>query len=226
MAKDNDLGSTSSSNLAIYVENVGQAPVNGFETRYYFRDSAETEVDVNWNAFAEANILNAGGDLHYVSFKYDDILNPGDKSDYGNGVQFSIHHPNWTGDFNAADDPSHYGLGNLEMTEADSIVILDRVGNLLWGSAPQPKFSAEYVTGEGSSDLVYRDGDIIYVDIDENGYYILETVNAIGVPLETLYKGTWDVGEHSLAIDMKTIQPSSYIVLRKGAEILSWRLLN
>ncbi len=226
MAKDDASGSPMSSNLAIYVENVGQAPVNGFEVRYYFRDSVETEVDVNWNAFASFHKFSAGGDLHYASFKYDLILNSGDKSDYGNGVQFSIHHPNWTSDFNAADDPSHYGLDNLEMAEADSIVVLDSIGNLLWGNAPQPKFSAEYVTGESNADLVYRDGDVIYVSIGESGHYILETVNALGVPLKTLYQGSWDVGEHSLTLDMKNLQPSSYIVLRKGMEILSWKLLN
>ena len=52
------------------------------------------------------------------------------------------------------------------------------------------------------------------------------SVNAIGIPLKTLYKGTWDAGEHSVTIDMKMLQPSSYIVLRKGTEILSWNLLN
>lgn len=226
MAKDNALGSSRSSDLAVYVENVGSMPVNGFEMRYYFRDSVETEVDINWNAFALVTKQSAGGDLHYVSFKYDNLLNSGDKSDYGNGVQFSIHHPDWTSDFNAADDPSHYGLDNLEMAEADSVVILDSIGNLLWGSAPQPKFSAGYVTGESNADLVYRDGDVIYVSVEENGSYTLETVNAVGVPLKTLFKGFWNVGEHSLTLDMKNIQPSSYIVLRKGTEILSWKLLN
>lgn len=226
MAKDNNYGSSSASDLAVYVENVGSAPVDGFEMRYYFRDTAETEVDVNWSAFATSSKINAGGDLYYVSFVYDVILNSGDKSDYGSGVQFSIHHPNRPNDFNAWDDPSHYKLNNYEMVEADSIVILDRRGNLLWGNAPQPRFSENYVTKESYAELVHREGDVIFVNIEENGYYTLETVNAIGIPLKTLYKGIWDVGEHSVTIDLNSLQPSSFIVLRKGAEILSWSLLN
>lgn len=226
MAKDLSDGSNSESNLAVYVENIGNAPVDGFEMRYYFRDTAQTEVDFNWNAFATGNKLNAGGDLFYISFVYDVILNSGDKSDYGSGVQFAIHHPGRTNDFDAADDPSHHNLNSYEMLEADSIVVLDRRGNLLWGYAPQPRFGADYVTKESYADLVRREGDVIYVDIEESDYYTLETVNAIGVPLKTLYKGTWDIGEHSVTVDMNSIQPSSFIVLRKGSEILSWKLLN
>lgn len=226
MAKDNSYGSSSVSDIAAYVENIGNAPVNGFEMRYYFRDTAKTDLDINWSAFATNSNVNAGGDLYYISFMYDVILNSGDKSDYGSGVQFALHHPNRTNDFNAADDPSHHNLNNSGMVEADSIVVLDRRGNLLWGGVPQPKFSAEYVTKETYADLVRRDGDVIYVDIEENGYYTLETVNAIGIPLKTLYKGTWNVGEHSVTIDLNSQQPSSFIVLRKGTEILSWSLLN
>lgn len=226
MAKDNNYGSSSASDLAVYVENVGSAPVDGFEMRYYFRDTAETEVDVNWSAFATSSKINAGGDLYYISFMYDVILNSGDKSDYGSGVQFALHHPNRTNDFNAADDPSHHNLNNSGMVEADSIVVLDRRGNLLWGYAPQPKFSENYVTKESYAELVHREGDVIFVNIEENGYYTLETVNAIGIPLKTLYKGTWDVGEHSVTIDLNSLQPSSFIVLRRGTEILSWNLLN
>lgn len=226
MAKDNSYGSSSVSDIAAYVENIGNAPVDGFEMRYYFRDTAKTDLDINWSAFATNSKVNAGGDLYYISFMYDVILNSGDKSDYGSGVQFALHHPNRTNDFNAADDPSHHNLNNSGMVEADSIVVLDRRGNLLWGGVPQPKFSAEYVTKETYADLVRRDGDVIYVDIEENGYYTLETVNAIGIPLKTLYKGTWNVGEHSVTIDLNSLQPSSFIVLRRGTEILSWNLLN
>ena len=226
MARDNSEGSNSESHLAIYVENTGSVPVDGFETRYYFRDTAQTELDIYWNAFAQSSKVSAGGDLYYVSFLYDDILNAGDKSDYGNGVQFSLHHPNRTHDFNAADDPSHYNLNNREMVEADSIVVLDRQGNLLWGNAPQPKFRPEYIVKENHAKSIYREGDIVYVNIEESGYYTLETVNAIGVPLKKLYKGSWEAGEHSVTLDMKQILPSSYIVLRKNSEILAWELLN
>ena len=93
MAKDVELGSQSASNVAVYVENVGSTPVDSFEVRYYFRDTAETIADIHWNEFAASKNANAGGDLNYISFVYNVILNPGEKSDYGNGVQFALHHP-------------------------------------------------------------------------------------------------------------------------------------
>ena len=226
MAKENSYELFKISHITAYVENVGNAPVDGFEMRYYFRDTAKTEMDIYWSAFATNSKVSAGGDLYYVSFKYDVLLNSGDKSDYGNGVQFALHHPNGTGDFNVTDDPSHHNLNNYEMVEADSIVVLDSRGNLLWGSAPQPRFGANYVTKETYAELVHREGDVIFVNIEENGYYILETVNAVGIPLKTLYSGTWEIGEHSVTIDMNSLQPSSFIVLRRGSEILSWGLLN
>lgn len=148
-AVNGDFTSDAMSAASQYVENTGAAPVNGFEVRYYYRDSAETELDINWNEFASVRKINAGGDLNYASFVYEDvILNAGEKSDYGNGVQFALHHPNWADDFNADDDPSHYNLKSGEMAEADSVLILDRLGNLLWGHAPQPKFGTGYVVRE------------------------------------------------------------------------------
>ena len=59
-----------------------------------------------------------------------------------------------------------------------------------------------------------------------SGFADQALLNAIGIPLLTLYKGTWDAGEHAVTLDMKSVQPASYIVLRKGSEILSWKLLN
>jgi len=226
MAKDDSFGSSSESNLTVYVENTGYSSVDGFEVRYYFRDTTEMELDIYWNAFAKSNKFNAGGDLNYISFVYDVILNSGEKSDYGNGVQFALHHPNRTNDFNAIDDPSHYNLNNYEMQEADSIIVLDKRGNLIWGNAPQPKFSANYTTKENNADLIHRDGNVIYVEINQNGHYILETVNAAGLPLITLYNGTWSVGEHSISLSNYTIAVGSYLVLRMGSEIISWKLIN
>ncbi|MBO4783164.1 MAG: hypothetical protein J5521_00250 [Lachnospiraceae bacterium] len=226
MAKDNENGSKRSSNIAMYVENLGHVAVNGFEVRYYFRDKVQSQVDIYSNQFAENSKVGAGGDLYYVSFLYDITLNYGDKSDFGSGVQFEIHHENYTEDFVASDDPSHYRLNSSEFVEADSIVVLDRLGNLLWGSVPQPRFASEYVIKNFYVDLVHREGDEILANIEEKGYYILEIVNAAGIPQKTLYKGTWDEGEHSVVVDVKAFKNNSYVVLRRGSEILSWTMLN
>ena len=226
MAMDNENGSKQSSSIAMYVENLGHVAVNGFEVRYYFRDKVESQVDIYSNQFAENRKVGAGGDLYYVSFIYDITLNYGDKSDFGSGVQFAIHHENYTEDFIVSDDPSHYGLKSSEFVEADSIVVLDHLGNLLWGSVPQPSFTSEYETKNSYADLVHREGDEIIANIEENGYYVLEIVNAAGIPQKTLYKGTWEEGEHSVVVDVQECKNNSYVVLRRDSEILSWTMLN
>lgn len=52
----------------------------------------------------------------------------------------------------------------------------------------------------------------------------METVNAVGAPLKTLFNGSWGVGEHIVDASAYTINPGSYLVLRKENEILYWQL--
>jgi hypothetical protein len=120
------------------VENIGVVKLNGFEVRYYFRDNGEKpQFDVHSNMFAKApEYVEVGNGLYYVSFRYENvILNSGEKSDFGNGVKFALHHSNEQ-NWNVADDPSHYGLTH-EMSQADSIAVFDLSGSLLWGAIPQ-----------------------------------------------------------------------------------------
>jgi hypothetical protein len=151
-------------------------------------------------------------------------LNPGEKSDFGNGVQFELHLPNWLNSYNASDDPSNHGLNEAMFAQADSILVLDLNGNLLWGSVPQPRFSSEYEYEGTNEDLIHVEGNVIYVNVPEKAYYTLETVNAAGMPLVRLFNGTLSEGEHSISVENKTFNPGSYLVLRKGTEILSWKL--
>lgn len=102
----------------------------------------------------------------------------------------------------------------------------DKRGNLLWGNVPQPKFNQNYITKESYSDLIHREGNMVYIEINEAGHYVLETVNAVGLPLITLYNGIWVVGEHAISLSNYTISAGSYLVLRKGSEIVSWKLIN
>ena len=175
-------------------------------------------------AFAKASFSNVGGDLYYVSFMYENvILNPGERNAFGNGAQFALHDWNWDFGFNSGDDPSHHGLSR-NLSAADSAVVLDRNGNLLWGNVPQPKFANNYVVKPGESRIT-RVGDVVYVDIDVTGYYTLETVNAVGTPLAKLFEGTWNPGEHMVQIPADKLKAGGYLVLRKGYEILNWQLL-
>lgn len=89
---------------------------------------------------------------------------------------------------------------------------------------PQPKFSSEYKYKGVNEDLIRIEGNVVYVDAPEKAYYTLETVNAIGEPLVRIFNGTLNDGVHSISIENKTFKQGSYLVLRKGAEILSWKL--
>ena len=225
-AKDSRYGSNQSSNITMYVQNSGTVAIDGFESRYYYRNGdVENSVDVYNNQFAKQSVVQAGGNLNYVSFVYKDVvLNPGEKSDFGNGVQFELHLPNWLNSYNASDDPSNHGLNEAMFAQADSILVLDLNGNLLWGSVPQPRFSSEYEYEGTNEDLIHVEGNVIYVNVPEKAYYTLETVNAAGMPLVRLFNGTLSEGEHSISVENKTFNPGSYLVLRKGTEILSWKL--
>lgn len=225
-AKDVKYGSNQSSSITMFAQNSGTVAIDGFEIRYYYRNgSVENKVDVYSDNFAKISVEQVGGNLNYVSFIYDDVvLNPGEKSDFGNGVQFELHLPNWKNTFNADDDPSNHGLNEAVFAEADSSLVLDLNGNLLWGAVPQPRFSSEYKYKELNEDLIRIEGDVIYMDVLEKAYYTLETVNAIGEPLVRIFDGTLTEGVHSISIENKTFKQGSYLVLRKGTEILSWKL--
>lgn len=225
LAKDvsNDLNQ--SSNITMLVENIGSAAIQGFETRYYYRDTLNAIIDVYNNPFAKQSVVYAGGDLYYVSFIYEnEILNPKEKSDFGNGVQFALHYENWQGNWNANNDPSHAAL-TQDWNVADSIVALDLQGNILFGFAPQPQFSAPKSSENKKADLLHRMGKEVIVKIAEPATYTLELVNAVGIPLETLYYGFWNAGEHSVSVNNREF-PGSYLVLRKGTEILTWELFH
>ncbi|MCF0216995.1 MAG: hypothetical protein HUK21_11055 [Fibrobacteraceae bacterium] len=209
------------------VENTGSSAINGFESRYYFRDeSGARAVDVYTNQFASQSVVDAGGGLYYVSFMYGNIiLNPGEKSDFGSGVKFSLHTKDWQGSFDDGKDPSYHGLAHETFVEADSIVVLDKLGNLLWGGVPRPSFDSQYRELDSKEKSPVRvEGDVIYVTIENAGNYTLETVNAAGMPLVTLYSGNWSVGEHGVTIVGKKFTPGSYLVLRRGPEIISWQI--
>lgn len=160
--------------------------------------------------------------MYYVSFRYENvILNPGEKSDFGNGVKFALHHSdeqNW----NVADDPSHYGLTH-EMSQADSIVVLDLNGGLLWGAIPQsldgvPKKNRK---ANVKNSPIVIEGDLVLIMVTESAYYMLQVVDASGIPLQTLFKGTWNEGEHYLSIKNVTFAANNYLVLTRNGNILN-----
>ena len=219
------------STIAVYVENNGSDTLSGFEARYYYRDASGTMEYPDWyylgpeNKAATASRVSAGGNLYYVSLVYNNVvLKPGKRSA---AVKFGLHARGWSESaYSVSDDPSHHGIGtgqNLKV--ADSVVVLDMNGNLLWGGVPRPTFSNNEVASDSGASRVTRIGDVVYVNIDQTGYYYLETVDAFGTLKNRLFEGTWSVGEHVVQIPASAMQPGRYIVLRRGNTILNWQLL-
>jgi hypothetical protein len=104
-------------------------------------------------------------------------------------------------------------------------VVLDLERDLLWGGVPRPTFSNNVVASDSGASRVTRVGDVVYVNIDQTGYYYLETVDAFGTVKNRLFEGTWSVGEHIVQIPASAMQPGRYLVLRRGNTILNWQLL-
>lgn len=225
LAKDAKDGSGQGSLVTMLVENTGTVALQGFEIRYYLRDVGDKlQYDAYYSPFARHSLEHVGGNLHYVSYVYDDVvLNPGERSDFGSGVNFELHYSDWSNGFDASDDPSHHGLSAVDFVEADSIVVLDGNGNLLWGSVPEPEFATDAKVVRGNA--LSRDGDVVYITIAENAKYVLEVVNAAGLSLETLFEGSWKEGVHAVTLSAGSLRPGSYLVLRKDSQVLSWGLL-
>lgn len=225
LAKDAKDGSGQGSLVTMLVENTGTVALQGFEIRYYLREASDKlQYDAYYSPFARHSLEHVGGNLHYVSYVYDDIvLNPGERSDFGSGVNFELHYSDWSNGFDASDDPSHHGLSAVDFVEADSIVVLDGNGNLLWGSVPKPEFATDAKVVRGNA--LSRDGDVVYITVAENAKYVLEVVNAAGLSLETLFEGSWKEGVHAVTLSAGSLRPGSYLVLRKDSQVLSWGLL-
>ena len=219
------------STIAVYVENNGFDSISGFEVRYYYRDATGTMEPPDWyylgpdTASATPSKVAAGGNLYYVSLVYNNVvLKPGKRSA---SVKFGLHARGWSESaYSVSDDPSHHGIGTgKNLLEADSVVVLDRNGNLLWGNVPRPNFQNNVVASDSGASRVTRVGDMVYVNIDQTGYYYLEVVDAFGTVKNRLFEGTWNVGEHTVQIPASAMQPGRYIVLRRGNTILNWQLL-
>ena len=137
-------------------------------------------------------------------------------------MKFALYHSN-DQNWNVADDPSHYGLTH-EMSQADSIAVFDLTGSLLWGAIPQPsengtpKNDPKSVASNG--DIVI-DGDQIVVTVAETANYTLQVIDAMGSPVQMLFKGTWNEGVHYVSVENVTLTPNNYLVLNRNGSILN-----
>ncbi len=261
LAKDTKGTSNQSSLIHLAVENTGTVALRGFESRYYFRsdNGKEPALNVYYSPNAEAQLVKVNETLYYVSFiNANQILNPGEISENGNGVQFELYNSDWSLSWDAGNDPSRFGIGVESLQPADSVAVFDLQGNLLWGNLPQsaapvvalhssggtqchpeqhllhpeqfllchpaldagskPEDHPEF--GPGSNKLL-MDSEGVTVRIDTDAVYVLEVVNAAGIPLQTLFSGHLAVGEHYIGTRNVTLDRGNYLVLRRGNTIIS-----
>ncbi len=79
-------------------------------------------------------------------------------------------------------------------------------------------------TVNSPSNKLLMDSEGVTVRIDTDAVYVLEVVNAAGIPLQTLFSGHLTVGEHYIGTRNVTLDRGNYLVLRRGNTIIS-RLL-
>jgi hypothetical protein len=223
VAKDLKAGVNTASLIHAYVENTGTQSVNDFVMRYYFREAEGKlpETAVYSNPQSLSSFVTDGNGLYHMQFNYaGKILNPGEKTEYGSGLQFELHHPNWTPDWVVFDDPSHVGLtGNW--LEASGFVVLDPWGNVLFGQIPGLAVaSSPPVQAPSSPGILRWTRDGLVVHIASAGVYNLEVTNAPGIWQSTLRSGNWSVGDQVVNIPAGTISTGQYVVLRQGTIIL------
>lgn len=65
------------------------------------------------------------------------------------------------------------------------------------------------------------EGDQVLITVTESAYYMLQVVDASGSPLQTLFKDTWNAGEHYVSIKNVTFASNNYLVLSRNGNILN-----
>lgn len=224
VAKDLKYGSNQSSLIQAYVENVGTQTVRDFKLRYYFRESESktTEYAIYYNPNAKDTLIHNGNNLNYLEFLYSSILlNPGEKTEGGNGLQLELHHPNWSTDWSAQDDPSHAGITS-QWSEGLGFVVLDNWGNVLYGQIPSDGSQVQQITAPRPTNpgILRWTSDGLAVLIQTEGNYSLEVVNAAGIWQKTLRYGFWSLGEMIVPIPAGTLTTGQYVILRQGTLVL------
>ena len=156
-------------------------------------------------------------------------------------VNISLHLSDWASIWNSLDDPGHVGL-STSMAEAQGICVFDSLGNQIYGTTPKWPESSVIATAseeEGSEpppDNGYRGEGGIPVTRTQDGLELtldswtnlsLDLVNAVGIPVKSIFSGTLQPGEHLLPVDWTGINTkTTYLVLKVNGTIKATRLLS
>ena len=226
------------SEIHLKVENQGNVALKNFDVRYYFyvEEGLAPIFDVNYlSACSSADMESLGNGRWQVDFHCGNALGAGNS--WNDPLNFSLHLKDWMSAWNAADDPSHSGLG-ASFAEAAGITVFDSLGNRIYGSLPAWP-TAKTVTvdsvavpddgygGNDSTISIARTEDGLMLTLQNYTSLSLDLVNAIGIPVKSVYSGTLAPGKQLVSVDWTGINMNTtYLVLRVNGIIKSTKLLS
>lgn len=230
------------SEIHFKVENLGNVALRNFDIRYYFyvEEGLAPIMDINHLASCStAELTSLGGGRWQVNVHCGGAIGAGNSME--NPVNISLHLSGWANIWNASDDPGHAGLSG-DMSEAHGICVFDSLGNRIYGESPQwPESSviAEELPNGGSGtnpDNGYHGDVAIPMARTEDGLVLtldawtslsMDLVNAVGVPIKSIFNGTLAPGEQLVQVDWTGINMrTTYLVLKVNGTIKTTRLLS
>lgn len=229
-----------SSEIHLAVQNLGNVALRNFDVEYYFyvEEGLAPILDVNHLAScSSANMEGLGSGRFKVKIHCLNAIGAGNVME--NPVNISLHLSGWADIWNAEDDPGHVGLSSQD-AEAIGICIYDSLGNRVYGELPQWSTGADVDLVDGDSVYVPDNGyhgenpilitkteDGLILSLDSWSSVSLDLVNAIGVPLKSIFNGTLASGEQFVPVDWTGINTkTTYLVLKVNGSIKTTRLLS
>lgn len=225
------------SEIHIAVENLGSVALKNFDLQYcfYVGEGFSPVLDVNHlGTCLSAELENFGAGRYAVNVHCAHPIGAGNRTALP--VNFTLHLSGWASAWNADDDPSHFGLGARE-AEARGIGIFDSLGNRIYGDIPvwpetlsvaeptsarSPGESSEAFEKNAVDETfrIARSPDGILLSLKGAATLSLDLVNAIGLPVKSIFRGTLPAGEKFLPVDWTGIDLSAtYLVLRVDGNI-------
>ena len=230
------------SEIHFKVENLGSVALRNFDVRYYFyvEEGLAPILDINHLASCStADMESLGSGRWQVSVHCEGSIGAGNVM--GDPVNFSLHLSEWANIWNAADDPGHAGLSGA-MAEAYGICVFDSLGNRIYGDTPEWPESSVIASEPLDENSVttpdngyHGDGSIPIVRTDEGLVLTLEgwttlsldLVNAVGIPVKSIFAGTLAPGEQFVQVNWSGINMNTtYLVLKVNGTIQSTKLLS
>ena len=230
------------SEIRFKVENLGNVALKNFDMRYYFyvEEGLAPILDINHlSTCSTANMESLGNGRWQVKIHCGGAIGAGNSMD--NPVSLSLHLSGWANIWNAVDDPSHAGLSGT-MAEAHGIGVFDSLGNRIYGDSPEWPESSVIASELSDEDTVttpdngYHGNGSIPIVRTEEGLVLtldgwttlsLDLVNAVGVPIKSIFSGTLAPGEQFVQTDWTGINvKTTYLVLKMNGTIKSTKLLS